>query len=202
MLSGDIYDLWFAPLRASELDGNDLVLDVANDFCEVWLAENYLSLLQDVLAHVAGRKLQIKFRVVTGQTPATPANHNSHASVAKPKTTEAGPDRAPAAAELNFNPKNTFDSFVVGNNNNFAHAAAHAVAQAPGKAYNPLFLYGGVGLGKPICCTPSASTSSATKRARGSPTSRRKNSPTNTSSPSRTTSSSSSAKNTARPTCC
>ena len=148
MLSGDIYDLWFAPLRASELDGNDLVLDVANDFCEVWLAENYLSLLQDVLAHVAGRKLQIKFRVVTGQTPATPANHNSHASVAKPKTTEAGPDRAPAAAELNFNPKNTFDSFVVGNNNNFAHAAAHAVAQAPGKAYNPLFLYGGVGLGK------------------------------------------------------
>jgi chromosomal replication initiator protein len=148
MLSGDIYNLWFAPLRASALDGDVLVLDVANDFCEVWLAENYLALLQDVLAHVSGRKLQIKFQVAAGMSSLAPANHNLNASTAKTKTTEAATDRAPATVELSFNPKNTFESFVVGNNNNFAHAAALAVAQAPGKAYNPLFLYGGVGLGK------------------------------------------------------
>ncbi|MCX6896111.1 MAG: chromosomal replication initiator protein DnaA [Verrucomicrobia bacterium] len=149
MLSRDIYNLWFAPLQASALTNDTLVLDVANDFCEVWLAENYLALLQDVLAHVAGRKLQIQFKVTTGAATSASANHNSHSAPAtKTKSSAAAIDRAPAAAELNFNPKNTFESFVVGNNNEHAHAAARAVAQAPGKAYNPLFLYGGVGLGK------------------------------------------------------
>ena len=148
MLSGDIYNLWFAPIRASALTGDTLVLDVANDFCEVWLAENYLALLQDVLAHVASRKLKIQFKITAAATASAPANHNTHSVSAKTKSAETAADRAPAAAELNFNPKNTFESFVVGNNNEHAHAAARAVAQAPGKAYNPLFLYGGVGLGK------------------------------------------------------
>jgi len=67
-------------------------------------------------------------------------------ATAKPKASAAA-DRT-SNHELNFNPKNTFETFVVGNNNNFACAAAQAVAQAPGKSYNPLFLYGGVGLGK------------------------------------------------------
>jgi len=143
VLSGDIYNLWFASLQAGELTDDTLVLEVANDFCEVWLTENYLALLQDVLAHVTSRKLKVQFKVTT----AAPANQLSPGTTAKNKPNETA-DRAPATAELNFNPKNTFESFVVGNNNNFAHAAALAVAQAPGKAYNPLFLYGGVGLGK------------------------------------------------------
>jgi chromosomal replication initiator protein len=146
MLSADTYNLWFAPLRASGQDNNGLVLEVANDFCEVWLKDNYMGLLQDVVALASGRQLQIKFKVgpgngTTAAAPQTPVQEQS-------KPNEVPSERAAANQELNFNPKNTFETFVVGNNNNFAYAAALAVAQSPGKSYNPLFLYGGVGLGK------------------------------------------------------
>jgi chromosomal replication initiator protein len=144
MLSADTYNLWFAPLRANSLDHNSLALEVANDFCEVWLKDNYLGLLQDVLALASGRQLQVKFKVGPTQ-PAPPAAHLPELEAKAAKTPN---ERNSANHDIGFNPKNTFDTFVVGNNNNFACAAAQAVAQAPGKSYNPLFLYGGVGLGK------------------------------------------------------
>ncbi len=146
MLSADTYNLWFAPLRACGLDNSSLLLEVANDFCEVWLKDNYMGLLQDVVALASGRQLQIKFKVASA-APAAPAPALPP-EPAKAKTSESSHERNSAVHELSFNPKNTFDSFVVGNNNNFAYAAALAVAQSPGKSYNPLFLYGGVGLGK------------------------------------------------------
>src|SRR6266404_6147777 len=145
MLSSDVYNLWFAPLRASAQDHNSIVLEVADDFCEVWLKENYMSLLQDVLAVASGQQLQVRFKVAA---PAGLPAAGALAATAKTKAAQPAPDRNSANHDLNFNPKNTFDTFVVGNNNNFAYAAAQAVAQAPGKSYNPLFLYGGVGLGK------------------------------------------------------
>jgi len=143
MLNTDTYHLWFAPLRANALDNDCVVLEVANDFCEVWLKDNYLGLLQEVLARAASRPIQVRFKVVAGNTLAAPASISAPARL---KIAEAPPEKV--SGDFGFNPKNTFDSFVVGNNNNFAHAAAMAVAQAPGKSYNPLFLYGGVGLGK------------------------------------------------------
>ena len=144
-LSADTYNMWFASLRASAIDNNHVTLEAANEFCEVWLKDNYLSLLQDALAIAAGRQLQIKFKSTPGTAPviAVPA-----AGPVRTKASAVVPDRAAVSGETHFNPKNTFDSFVVGNNNNFAYAAAKAVAEAPGKSYNPLFLYGGVGLGK------------------------------------------------------
>jgi chromosomal replication initiator protein len=145
MLSSDTYNLWFAQLRVSTLDGNSFVLEVANDFCEVWLKDNYMSLLQDVIALAAGRQLQVKFKVGSGPTGAAAA---LPMPIAKAKPAEPAAEKNTHGNDLNFNPKNTFETFVVGNNNNFAYAAAQAVAQAPGKSYNPLFLYGGVGLGK------------------------------------------------------
>lgn len=145
MLNADTYNLWFAPLQATVLEADVLTLEVANDFCEVWLKDNYIGLLQDVLMHAAGRQLKVKFTVRAGaQAPVVPQPEAQPA----PKPKAPAVERKEELADISFNPKNTFDTFVVGNNNNFAHAAAVAVAQAPGKSYNPLFLYGGVGLGK------------------------------------------------------
>src|SRR6516165_2214102 len=146
MLSADTYNLWFAPLRAVGQDNNGLLLEVANDFCEVWLKDNYMGLLQDVVALASGRQLPIKFKVVQGT--ATPPATAQPPVQEQSKSADLSSDRIPNNLELSFNPKNTFETFVVGNNNNFAYAAALAVAQSPGKSYNPLFLYGGVGLGK------------------------------------------------------
>jgi chromosomal replication initiator protein len=143
-LNNDTYNMWFAPLRACAIDGNNVTLEAANEFSGVWLKDNYLSLLQDAFATAAGRQLQVKFKIATGNAPAPSA---SAPVPVKTKAPESAHER-PANSELHFNPKNTFESFVVGNNNNFSYAAALAVAQAPGKSYNPLFLYGGVGLGK------------------------------------------------------
>jgi chromosomal replication initiator protein len=146
MLSGDTYNLWFAPLRASAQENGSITLEVANDFCEVWLKDNYMGLLQEVLALVSGHQLQVKFKVGPGSAGALAAP--TILAPAKSKPPETPNDGKGSNHDLGFNPKNTFDSFVVGNNNNFAYAAAQAVAQSPGKSYNPLFLYGGVGLGK------------------------------------------------------
>ena len=143
-LNNDTYNMWFAPLRACGIDGNNVTLEAANEFSGVWLKDNYLSLLQDAFAIAAGRQLQVKFKIATGNAPAASA---SAPAPVKTKAPEPAHERQ-TNSELHFNPKNTFESFVVGNNNNFAYAAALAVAQAPGKSYNPLFLYGGVGLGK------------------------------------------------------
>ncbi|MDR3378612.1 MAG: chromosomal replication initiator protein DnaA [Verrucomicrobiae bacterium] len=164
-LSRDTFNMWFAPLRPCMVDSQHLTMEVPNEFCEVWLKDNYLSLLQDAVAVAAGSRLQIKFRVpevtpappVASTTapgaagpilPALAALHPATAISPRTKPSESSAERNNGHGEVPFNPKNTFDSFVVGTNNNFSFAAAKAVAEAPGKSYNPLFLYGGVGLGK------------------------------------------------------
>jgi chromosomal replication initiator protein len=144
IVNPDIYNLWFAPLKASALANEEITLQVANDFCEVWLKDNYLGLIRDVLANVAGQHLKINFAVLPVKTDATASSPEKNAD----STSDTETDRTTPQKDLGFNPKNTFDTFVVGSNNTFAHAAAMAVSQAPGKSYNPLFLYGGVGLGK------------------------------------------------------
>lgn len=145
MLNADLYNLWFAPLKAVELTQENVTLEVANDFCEVWLTDNYLGLLQEVLTHTTGRAVKVKFVVASAVSAPAP---KAVAVAAPAKKAETEKSTHHVDGDALFNPKNTFDTFVVGNNNNFAHAAALAVAQSPGKSYNPLFLYGGVGLGK------------------------------------------------------
>ncbi len=162
LLTPEIYNLWFASLRAGSLDDEKLVLEVSNEFCELWLQDNYLSLLNDVLAQVTGQRLEVAFKVRAGDAlvkARTGADAEDGAKAGPPEAGSARPSAREAASEddqrsaallreISFNPKNTFETFVVGSNNTFAHAAAMAVAQSPGKSYNPLFVYGGVGLGK------------------------------------------------------
>jgi chromosomal replication initiator protein len=146
LLGSDTYNLWFAPLRARAQDDNSLVLEAADDFCEVWLKENYVGLLEDAVALVSGRRLKIRFEVGSSGVRTPPKDPNP--GPIRAKVANVAPEGNHADAELSLRPQNNFDTFVVGSNNNFAHAAALAVAQEPGKAYNPLFVHGGVGLGK------------------------------------------------------
>jgi chromosomal replication initiator protein len=210
MLSADTFNLWFAPLRATGMEGDSVVLEVANDFCEVWLKDNYQGLLQDVLSIAAARQLRAKFVVASGsgvprlcRLQPRPSRKAERAPPSpSPPRRPAHQDRGATNGEWSFNPKNTFETFVVGNNNNFAYAAAKAVAEAPGKSYNPLFLYGGVGLGKTHLLHAIGQHVAAPRRARGLVTFPPRSSPTNTLTPSRTIRWSSSAKSIARRMCC
>jgi len=139
LLNTETYNLWFSTVQPVSLNQSSITLEVPNEFSEVWLKDNYLELLQDALATASGRKLNIKFTIADSAAPAPAKAARGKKSATAKKVSDG---------DLVFNPRNTFDTFVVGNNNSFAHAAAMAVAQQPGKAYNPLFLYGGTGLGK------------------------------------------------------
>ena len=148
MLTGQIYTLWFQPIRAVSMDRDSITLEAANEFSEVWLKENYMGLLKDVLTHAAGQSLQVRLQASKQSEPVLMTPAAPEPSKAKTKAKETAPTTAAAPREILFNPKNTFENFVVGETNNHAYAAALAVAQNPGKSYNPLFVYGGVGLGK------------------------------------------------------
>jgi len=141
LLNTETYNLWFSAVQPLSLNQSSITLEVPNEFSEVWLKDNYLELLQDALAQASGRKLKIKFKVAEG-------NGIAPAPAKATRSRKAATSRKVNEGDLIFNPRNTFETFVVGSNNSFAHAAAMAVAQQPGKAYNPLFLYGGTGLGK------------------------------------------------------
>jgi chromosomal replication initiator protein len=150
--------MWFEPVVCIETTGDAMTLGVPNDFAAIWIHDNYLDLITQRLRLTAGRAVNVTLRktdapprgsapaaATNGRAPAD-ANHGVKARIGTPRRTGRYDDRGPAAGSLN--PRNTFETFVVGSNNQMAHAAAMAVAQAPAQAYNPLFLYGDTGLGK------------------------------------------------------
>ena len=153
----DVFQMWFEPVVCVETSGDSMTLGVPNDFAAIWIHDNYLDLITQRLRLTAGRMVNVTLRKadVASRIPG-PANSGASRADADPasasprnRTARRGTrydERGPAAGTLN--PRNTFETFVVGNNNQMAHAAALAVAQAPAQAYNPLFLYGETGLGK------------------------------------------------------
>ena len=151
MLKTEIYSLWFAPIQPVSLKGETLTLGVADEFCEMWLKDNYLDLLRSVVSRAAVKPMDLAFTVVAPVAAALPGTPPVPAAVEEPEPAEDAAPSAPTAprpGEPLLNPGYTFSTFVVGNNNEFAHSASLAVAQNPGKTFNPLFLLGGVGLGK------------------------------------------------------
>jgi len=138
-MTSDVFDRWIAVIEAQALDGQTLVLTVPLGYYQTWVESNYLALIRQALASVCGRELNVAFRVDASKRAAEASQ-----PVAAPEPVRT----SRSAPEIPFDPKLTFDTFVVGPSNNFAHAASLAVAQSPGVAYNPLFIYGGSGLGK------------------------------------------------------
>lgn len=139
-LSPDAFRRWIAPLRAECLQGDAMVLIAPNDFFQSWLQDNYLPLIRAALQEAAGQPLLVRLLCASEGAAASPT-----APAPPPPSLDPRPRRG---ADAELNPSYTFENFVVGQNNQFAHAAALAVAQQPGTAYNPLFIYGGTGLGK------------------------------------------------------
>jgi chromosomal replication initiator protein len=149
MLNPETFKLWFSRITAKSVTGTTIRLEVIDEFNGVWLKENYLGLIRDVLARVSGQLWTIEFEVGKAAAPsALPEPPPVPTPASKPAAHNGGSRSHQSTLDSVFNPANTFESFVVGDSNTFAHGAALAVAQSPGKSYNPLFLYGGVGLGK------------------------------------------------------
>src|SRR5438874_13134748 len=147
-LSRHTFQTYFEPIKPVSLEGDELTLAHSSRFMIDWVRDNLLDvLLQDLEAQL-GRTCPVKF-VVRERAPGEDVAEAPPLPESKPPATSPPPSEAPPGSrQLQINPKYTFDSFVVGPSNQFAVAACTAVANAPGKAYNPLFLYGGVGLGK------------------------------------------------------
>ncbi len=128
-LSERTFDTWLGGVSPGPLSSDELVLEVPNDFTREWIEGHFLGLVQAAARDVLGDERPVRFRV-------------PHTAL------EAQAEVAPVPRVDGNNLKYTFDTFVIGSSNRFAHAAALAVAEAPAKAYNPLFIYGGTGLGK------------------------------------------------------
>jgi len=143
-ISADGFERWFQGVDVVSDDGAKLVLSVPNPIHQFFIESNYLPLVQDAVAEIMGSPRKVQFVAVGSEEPAPVAasHHNAPASRAVVR------ERAQPPVSSGMNPRNTFDTFVVGSNSQFAHGAAMAIAKTPAKTYNPFFVYGGSGLGK------------------------------------------------------
>ena len=139
-VSRQSFEAWFRPLTLGKLEENRLQILLPNRFFKEWFEEHYLGLLRSALEDLLFNKVEIK--LLLPDKDAAAANQTSE------EPHERRTPRRPRESGAQLNPRYTFDSFVVGTSNQFAHAACMAVGEQLAKTYNPLFIYGGVGLGK------------------------------------------------------
>jgi len=137
-VGGSVFELWFKPIRMVQVKEQVVTLEIPNRFYKEWIDDTYPNLIKDSLEAVTGFPVTLKYKVEEQQ------------DTSQKKSIEKLEQKRIRLANkgIYLNPKYTFDNFIKGVSNQFAHAAALAVAESPGKIYNPLFIYGGAGLGK------------------------------------------------------
>src|SRR5262245_43215709 len=143
---------WFKPTSFLGDDGRMVTVKVPNALFKDWIAKHYSGVIAEALTEVRRSDAQVNF-VASGSAeaeapppPAADGTTRTDEAGARPMEDPLPPVMPTTGAGLN--PRYTFDTFIVGSSNQFAHAACRAVAEAPSRSYNPLFIYGGVGLGK------------------------------------------------------
>ncbi|MEO1637036.1 MAG: chromosomal replication initiator protein DnaA [Cyanobacteria bacterium J06631_9] len=145
-LSGPTFETWLKPTQIQALSQQQLTLLTDNPFARNWLQKHYLTQISDEVAEILGHPVSINIAVKDDvEKPPSPSDGSVQPTAAPAAI--ASPDKNQTASS-DLNPKAVFSRFVVGANNRMAHAAALAVAESPGREFNPLFLCGGVGLGK------------------------------------------------------
>ena len=145
------FKAWLSATRAVALTDTELQVEAPSQFHAEWIEDKYLPTLEDLVHSMVGRSVQLKILAGSGSTPVFPTVDVALPTAPEPvqppeQTRTATPN--PRLSRPLLNDRYTFERFVVGNNNQLASAACHAVAEQPARMYNPLFLYGGVGLGK------------------------------------------------------
>ncbi len=160
-----VFSAWFLPLQLIAIDDDHIRLGVPNKFFENWIREKYISLLKTAVQHASGKTLAISFEIIVPpetntlaadekaqpeDVPRKEPRGDKDKRVGWLKSVFGGTRQTPESRyqEIGLNPKYTFENFVVGQSNRFAHAASMAICENIAKVYNPFFIYGGVGLGK------------------------------------------------------
>ncbi|MFH1560724.1 MAG: chromosomal replication initiator protein DnaA [Chloroflexota bacterium] len=142
------YATWLKDTTGLSFDDNKIVVGTPSPFVAQWLEQRMSSLIETTLSQVAGQPTSVKFQVMSKPAPHAPRCEEPQTMAGSFPQVANGHSAANGNGSFKLNPKYTLDSFVVGESNQLAYAAAQAVSSRPGAAYNPLFLYGGIGLGK------------------------------------------------------
>lgn len=153
LFPADIYKLWFSDLICVQESHSKIVLEASSEFNAIWIESNFLDVICQQARNFAGAPVEVAIKVAKAEEPepgsdAAKAESPNRVEASAPRSRSIPANDLSSPRRSLLNPSNTFDNFVVGSGNQLAHAASIAVANAPGRAYNPLFVFGETGLGK------------------------------------------------------